>query len=309
MQLDLMQSVADMAANAFVRWLNSPSTSSSSRSSGPDPERLAAEWAEKRRAAEAEEKRRAEEWRAKVQGQIREMQEEYAKEKRKETEERKTRILAGLKGMGGGSAGADVRREKLRRLACASWYSRQAAEAARGTDGLESGKLKRARELSRLAMNPPAGECAGIPEPPLPPDEEAVEVRIGLYETMIEEIDLRLPLVEEARAKLGNAAAKVREKQEKVDGLKGGRPFPAPAGEGVPSGGKEADDPLLKEAMKELEAARTLEAEARGEAIRLDAELDALTQVRDLASATGMTGTPGEPVPPGAAGTQKGTNP
>lgn len=269
MKLEIMQSITDMAANAFIQWLNSPPPSQS----GPTPEQLAAQEA----AREAEHERAAAEWRAKAQQQIRDMESRYEQQKRQEFDEKKKKLLAGIRGL---DAVTPVRQsDSLRQLRCSAYWGGQAAKA------LAAGDEQRALEYSAFSGKPTGESMARcdqeLPEPPMPGG--AYELRMDLYKTMIEEVHQRLPLIEQARTKQRDVAGQVVEKQRQVDEIKSQQAVELPAGE------KQAIDDLLSAAMQELEAATTLKNEADAGVKKLQLEIDALNEVGKMATAPGAS--------------------
>lgn len=263
MKLQIMQSITDMAANAFINWLNGPSPSAPS---APTPQQIAEQKAAQERAAA--------EWRAKVEQQIREMESRYDQQKKQDFADKKKKLLAGIRGLDARSPGRDS--TAFRQLRCSAYWGGQAAKA------LAAGNEKTAEEY-RVFAEKPTGESMArcdseFPEPPMPGG--AGEVRADLYQTMIEEVHKRLPMIEEARTKQRDAGEQVAEKQRKVDELKS-------QAVALPPGGTESSDDLLAAAMKELETATTLKNEADAGVKKLELEIDALNEVGKMAAAPG----------------------
>lgn len=264
MKLEIMQSITDMAAKAFINWINSPP---SSASSGPTPEQIAAQ-------KEAQE-RAAAQWRAKVEQQLREMEKQYEQQKRQEFDDRKKRLLAGIRGLDAVTPGS--RSASLRQLRCSAYWAGESARA------LAAGDEQRAMEYQAFAEKPTGESMAGcdrnFPEPPMP--EGAGEIRMDLYQTMIEEVHLRLPQIKEAKTRQRDAAEKVAEKRKTVDELKNRQAAPL-----APEEKQETDD-LLAAALKELETATALKNEADAGVRKLQLEIDALNEVGRMALAPG----------------------
>lgn len=260
MKMQMLQGVMDDFANSFIRWLNSPPPSPK----GPTPEEIA-----------AEQERAKAEWRAKVQQQINEMETEYQKLQQEKVDERKTSILAGLKGMD--TTSAERQKTSLQQLSCIAYFGMEAAKALSKGDEYNANKYTQFSEKpdGAAAMS----ECAmALPQPPEPPS--ANDFRRDLYETLITEINLRLPLIEQSQVKQRGAARQVAEKQQQVDDLKVKQAAAASAGE------KQAADELLAAALKELEAANVLKNEADAVLGKLKMEVDALEEVRQMAAST-----------------------
>ncbi|ABB32873.1 hypothetical protein GeomeDRAFT_0425 [Geobacter metallireducens RCH3] len=261
MKLQIMQSITDMAANAFINWLNGPSPS---QQSGPTPQQIAEQKAAQERAAA--------EWRAKVEQQIREMESQYEQQKKQEFTDKKKKLLAGIRGLDASSPGRDS--HAFRQLRCSAYWGGQVARA------LAAGDEKRAEEYRKFSEKPTGESMARcdkeFPEPPMP--DGAVEVRMGLYQTMIEEVHLRLPMIEQAKEKQRNATEQVAEKQKKVEELKSQATT-------LPPAEKEVADDLLAQALKELDTATTLKNEADAGVKKLELEIDALNEVGKLATA------------------------
>ncbi len=264
MKLQIMQSITDMAANAFINWLNGPSPSAPS---GPTPEQIAAQKAEQERAAA--------EWRAKVQQQIKDMESQYEQQKRQEFDDKKKKLLAGIRGLG--AVTPDSRSDSLRQLRCSAYWAGESAKA------LAAGNEQRAMEYRRFSEKPTGESMVGcdknFPEPPMPGGAD--EIRMDLYQTMIEEVHLRLPMIEQARTKQRDAVEQVAEKQKTVDELKNRQAAVLP-----PEQKQETDD-LLAAAMKELETATVLKNEADAGVKKLQLEIDALNEVGKMAVAPG----------------------
>lgn len=264
MKLEIMQSITDMAANAFINWLNAPTPSAPS---GPTPEQIAAQRAEQERAAA--------EWRAKVQQQIRDMESQYEQQKRQEFDDKKKKLLAGIRGLG--AVTPDSRSDSLRQLRCSAYWGGEAAKA------LAYGDEKRALEY-RTFSEKPTGESmtrcdTELPEPPMPGGAD--EIRMGLYQTMIEEVHQRLPQIEQAKTRQQDAAGQVAEKQKTVEELKNRQTAVLPPEE------KQETDDLLAAALKELETATALKNEADAGVKKLQLEIDALNEVGKMATAPG----------------------
>ncbi|MBT1075624.1 hypothetical protein [Geobacter grbiciae] len=261
MKLQIMQSITDMAANAFIQWLNGPSPS---QPSGPTPQQIAEQKAAQERAAA--------EWRAKVEQQIREMENQYEQQKKQEFTDKKKKLLAGIRGLDASSPGRDS--TAFRQLRCSAYWGGQVARA------LAAGDEKRAEEYRKFSEKPTGESMARcdteFPEPPMP--DGSVEIRMGLYQTMIEEVHQRLPMIEQAKAKQQDAVAQVAEKQHKVDELKNQAVT-------LPPEKKEEADDLLAAALKELETATTLKNEADAGVKKLELEIDALNEVGKMATA------------------------
>lgn len=260
MKLQMMESVLDGAANAFIRWLNGPPESAKTG------QQIADEQWELDKA----------EWRAKTQQQIKEMENEYQQMQEQQAKASKSKILADLKGMGNNSAERKTTAlQQLQQLSCKANWAMKAAKSSL------AGDEEKAAEYSRFAVKPDAAamaECSkALPEPPMP--SSAGEFRTELYETMIEEINLRLPLIKQAKVKQNGAAGQVAEKQHKVDELKAIQTAAASAGE------KQAADDLLAAAMQELEAANTLKNAADAALQKLKFEVEALNEVGQMAKA------------------------
>lgn len=257
MKLEIMQSVADMAANAFIRWLNEPAPSQRQ----PSPEEQA--------AIRAQHEKELAEWEARVQKKILEMETEYAEQERQAVKVKSSRLLSNLKGLDGNASAP--RSELLDQLRCKAYWGRKAAEEA---------DESQARTFGQLAENPDDNaltECAeALPEPPMPAAPNAFS--IDLYQTIVEEINQRLPLIEQAREQQRNAQSQWVEKQQQVDTLKARQEqAPSPAE-------KQATDDLLAAALQELDAATMLKKEADAGVMKLQLEIDAFKNVEKLAA-------------------------
>ncbi len=258
MKLDMLQGVMDGFANSFIQWINSPVQS------GPTPEEIA-----------AAQKRAMEEWQAKVQKEIGAMESQYKEIERQKTSESKNRLLAGMKGMD--KANPDRQSAAMQQLqiaSCKAYWEKKAVEAVAVNDE------KNADLYSQYARNPGAAamaECARVmPQPPEPPTPD--EFRVELFETVIEELNQRFPMLEQAKQKQQESAGHVAEIQKKVDELKAKNMHAA-----TPEEKKESYD-LMIAALKELEDATAQKKEADAGIIKLEMEISALNEVGMMAN-------------------------
>ncbi|RJQ83268.1 MAG: hypothetical protein C4519_06825 [Desulfobacteraceae bacterium] len=257
MKLEIMQSVADMAANAFLRWLNDPGPAQRA----PTPEELA--------AARAKQEREKAEWQARIQKQISEMETRYAEQERQNVKAKSAKLMSRLKGIG--SSSAEPQSDLLEQLRCKAYWGHKAATEP---------DVTLAYNYSRFAEEPDAealAECGrALPEPPMPSAAEAF--KIDLYQTIVQEINQRLPLIEKAKEKQRDAVTQLAGKQQQVKELKTRQ-------EQVPSAAeKQAADDLLAAALQELDAATALKNEADAGVMQLQLEIDAFQQVEKIAA-------------------------
>ena len=257
MKLEIMQSVADMAANAFIRWINDPGPTQRA----PSPEELA--------ATRAKQAREAAEWQAKVQRQINEMEARYAEQERQAVKAKSAKLMSRLKGVE--SSGAEPQSDLIKQLRCKAYWGEKAAREP---------NEELAVRYSRFAAEPDAGalaECdVALPEPPMPSAAETF--RVDLYQTIVQEINQRLPLIEKAKEKQREAVTQLAEKQQQADALKTRQEQAATDAE------KQAADDLLAAALQELDGATTLKNEADAGVMKLQLEVDAFQQVEKLAA-------------------------
>ncbi|OPY78791.1 MAG: hypothetical protein A4E64_00630 [Syntrophorhabdus sp. PtaU1.Bin058] len=263
MKLQMLQGVMDSFANAFVKWINSPSTPSS----GPSPQQIAAEKEQQERAYA--------EWQARVQKQIGEMETQYARMEQQEIGKSKARLLAGMKGMGQTpSDRPSTAMQQLQIASCKAYWEKKAVEATMAGDE-NNGVL-----YGRYAKDPDAAamtECArAMPQPPMPSLSD--EFRVGLFETVIEELNERFPMLEQAKKRQQETEGFVAERQEKVDELKETNDRAA-----TPQEKKESYD-LLLAAMKELEDATSQKKEADAGVVKIELEINALNEVGKMAT-------------------------
>jgi len=259
MKLQMLQGVMDGFANAFTQWLNSPAKS------GPTPEEIAA----------AQERAKAE-WQAKVQKEIDIMESQYKEMERQKTNESKNRLLAGMKGTGKTSSGhSSQAMEQLQIVQCKSYWEKRAVEASlKGDDKSASIFYRYAEKPDTFAI----AECAkAMPQPPEPPTPN--EFRAELFETVIDELNLRFPMLEQAKQKQEEIAGRFNEIQKKVDELKTKNMQAA-----TPEEKKESYD-LMIAALKELEDATAQKKEADAGVIKLEMEISALNEVGKMAYA------------------------
>jgi hypothetical protein len=254
MKLEIMQSVADMAANAFLRWLNDP---------GPTQR---APTAEKLAAARAMQEREKAEWQARVQKQINEMEDRYAEQERQNVKTKSAKLMSRLKGVDTAGPQSDL----IKQLRCKAYWG---DKAAREPD------VNLASNYSRFAEEPDAealAECAQvIKDPPMP--SAAGAFRVDLYQTIVQEINQRLPLIEKAKEKQRSTVTQLAGKQQQVAELKTRQEQAPTAAE------KQAADDLLAAALQELDAATALKNEADAGVMQLQFEIDAFQQVEKLA--------------------------
>jgi len=258
MKLQIMQSVMDSAANAFIRWVNEPAPTQRA----PTPQEIAAQKEQQEQAAA--------EWRAKVQQQIKSMESQYQQQQRQKVDASKSRLLAGLKGLGGDTA--DHQSSALQQLRCKAYLGMEAAKAS----------LEEATQFSSFSDNLDAAALAkcdqALPQPPMP--SAADDFRVELYQAMVDEINQRLPLIEQAKEKQHSAENQLASKQQQVEELKSRQ-----VGVVSPADQQETDD-LLAAALQELDAATTLKNEADAGVMKLKLEVDALKEVEAIAANT-----------------------
>jgi len=255
MKLQMLQGAMDDFANSFIRWINAPPR-------GPTPAEIAA--AREKQEREWEETKAK--WRVKVQQQVDQMSDQYEQMERQKAASMKKNLLAGMKGVGAGPSA-------LGQARCSAFWSRKAQEAT------DEAAAKRFADFAVKPDDASMAECEKeLGGPPVPSPGQ--EFRSELQEMMIEQINLRLPRIEEATARQREAGDRLAEKKQKVDELKNRQAASAPAGE------KQADDGLLAAAMKELEDATALKNEADAGLAKLQMEVNALNEL------AGVTNTP-----------------
>ncbi len=262
MKLQMLQGVMDSFANSFIQWINSPSTPGKS---GPAPEEIAA----------AQERAKAE-WQAKVQKEIDTMESQHKEMERQKTNESKNRLLAGMKGMGKASSGQPSQAmEQLQIVQCKSYWEEKAVDASlKGDDKNATIYYRYAEKPDAFAMT----ECARVmPQPPMPSSSD--EFRAELFETVIDELNLRFPMLEQAKQNQEEITGRFNEIQKKVDELKTKNMQAA-----TPEEKKESYD-LMIAALKELEDANAQKKEADAGVIKLEMEISALNEVGKMASA------------------------
>lgn len=247
MKLQMLQGAMDDFANSFIRWINAPPK-------GPTPAEIAA--AREKQEREWEETKAK--WVAKVKQQVDEMSDQYEQMERQKAASIKKNLLSGMKGVGTGSSA-------LGQARCSAFWSKKAQEAT------AEAAAKRFADFAERPSTASMAECEkALGEPPVPSPGQ--EFRSELQEMMIEQINLRLPQIEEATARQREAGDKLAEKKQKVDELKTRQAASA-------GGEKQADDDLLAEAMKELEAATALKNEADAGLAKLQMEVNALNEL------------------------------
>ena len=248
MKLQMLQGAMDDFANSFIRWINAPPK-------GPTPEEIAA--AREKQEREWEETKAK--WRVKVQQQVDEMSDQYEQMERQKATSMKKNLLAGMKGVGAGPSA-------LGQARCSAFWSRKAQEAT------DEAAAKRFADFAVKPDDASLAECekelGGSPVP-----SPGQEFRSELQEMMIEQINLRLPRIEEATTRQREANELLAEKRQKVDELKTRQ---APS---APSGKQQAEDDLLAEAMKELELATAMKNDADAGLARLQMEVNALNEL------------------------------
>jgi hypothetical protein len=225
--------------------------------------RLQADW----NAARAMQERQKAEWQARVQKQISEMEDRYAEQERQNVKARSAKLMSRLKGVDAAGPQSDL----IEQLRCKAYWGNKAAREP--DENLAS-------KYSRFAEEPDAealAECAQvIKEPPMP--SAAGAFRVDLYQTIVQEINQRLPLIEKAKEKQRGAVAQLAGKQQQVAELKTRQEqAPTPAE-------KQAADDLLAAALQELDAATSLKNEADAGVMQLQLEIDAFQQVEKLAA-------------------------
>lgn len=261
MKLQMLQGVMDDFANAFIRSMNAPSTP---QQRGPTPEQIA----KQQEQAKAEWRAKEAEWRAKVQKQINDMESQYEQMERQKADVIRNKLLAGMRGVESGNAAGHS--YALMQLRCSVFWSVKAAKASSDADVNKYSRF--AEKPDNVSMSACANE---LPEPPMPSSGD--EFRMDMYETIIHEVNLRIPMIEQAKTKQREAGDRVAEKRQKVDDLKSRQGIAVSAEE------KQATDDLVAEAMRELEVANSLKNEADAGLGRLKLEVDALSEVGNMA--------------------------
>jgi len=99
---------------------------------------------------------------------------------------------------------------------------------------------------------------------------------------VLNEINMRLPLIHQAREERQKAHAKVEELEAKVEEL---RTTPAESEPKSEPTKDTAEEDLLAQALQELEQAKELERKADEDLMRLNRELEALEEVKTAANA------------------------
>lgn len=261
MKLDILQSAMDGFANSFIQWINSPSTPDKP---SPTPEEIA-----------AANKRSMEEWQTKVKKEIDTMESQYKEMERQKTNESKNRLLAGMKGTDKSSLGQNSPAMKqLQIVSCKAYWEKKAIEATAANDEKSADLYSQySKNLDSAAM----AECArAMPKPPEPSITD--EFRMELFETVIEELNQRFPMLEQAKLKKEETTTRFDEIQKKVDELKSINMQAT-----TPEEKKESYD-LMTAALKELEDATAQKKEADAGVIKLEMEINALHEVGRMAN-------------------------
>lgn len=245
----------DDFANSFIRWVNAPSTPAQQ---GPTAEQIA-----------AEQERVKAEWLARVQQQMSKVETEYEQMERQKAASTKRKIMDGLKW--GDSAGSGGQPSALQQMRCTAFWNEKAVKAKDHETAMRYSRF--AEKPDKISM----AECAKeLPEPPMPSSGD--DFRADLLVTVTEEINLRLPMIEEAKAKQRDADVRVTEIKKRVEELKASHAEAASPQE------KAAAYDLLEQIMKEEAIANGLKKEADSGLAMLKLEVDALNEVRNMAA-------------------------
>jgi len=252
--------------NGFMQGLQQPA-----RPQGPSP-------AETAREHEIQARLKAE-WQTKIRAQIEEMQRSYSEQRRREFTRRKSSLLADLMGPEGLSPPGAPASSKALQQGCMIELQLKAAQAlARGEDELFSRYRKLYDQVEAGDLSACDQVRAKLPTPVPSPAEDPYgdEFRTNLAQTVLSEINMRLPLIHEARQEKAKAHALVKKRQAWVDEVR-----KQASGPEKPGGTK--GDPLLEQALKELEEAKKLERKADADLERLNREIEALKEVKTAA--------------------------
>lgn len=252
MKLQMLQGAMDDFANSFIRWINAPPR-------GPTEEEIAAARAKQEREWEETKAK----WRVKVKQQIDDMSDQYEQMEREKAVSMKKNLLSGMRGVSGSSALGQAR--------CSAFWSKKAQEAT------DKAAAKKFADFAEKPDSVSMAECEKqLAGPPVPSPGQ--EFRSELQEMMVEQINLRLPKIEEATTRQREANERLAEKKQKVEDLKKRQTATTPAVE------KQADDDLLAEAMKELEVATALKNEADAGLAKLQMEVSALNEMAGVSN-------------------------
>lgn len=223
----------------------------------------------------AEQERKKAAWRAKVQKQLSEMEHSYAAKEQRDFKQKKSSLLAGLMGAQELSLGATDQSQALQQ-ACLINLQLQTAGAMQRGD--EQG-LNHYRDLYEQVEQGDLSVCdqfqSALPEPTPSP---AGDFRAEFYTNLLHEIDIRLPLIKQARQQKDATMALVETKEARVVALKEDEDPAIPAAE------KQEMDSLLQAALKELEEAKELDKKADADLNLLHNEIEALREVGKIAS-------------------------
>lgn len=257
MQLQIMQSVLDSAANAFIRWINEPP----STKRAPTAEELAAE--------KVRQEQEQAMWRAKVEAQIGEMQAQVERDQQQQVATKRSTLLASMKGLSSSSHAPNT--GLLRQLRCKAHWGMMAARAINPDDA------RKYSQWSSVPDDTALSQCdLDVPQPPEPSSTD--NFRTELYQAIVERINERLPLIADAKAKQRAATTLLQDRQNQVYDLKSRQETATTPVE------RQTSDDLLAAAMKELDAANSLKNEADAGVMKLQMEVDALKNAASVAT-------------------------
>jgi len=223
----------------------------------------------------ADEERIKAEWKAKVQKQITEMEQSYTAKTSRDFKQNKSVLLADLIGPDDLSLGATGQSQAFKQT-CLINLQLQTAEAMQHGDEAVVASYRGLYEQVELGDLSVCNRFqSALPEPEPSP---VGGFRAEFYASLQSEIDMRLPLIQQARQQKDEASGLVEVREARVVELK---EHDDPA---MTDAQKQEMDGLLQAALKELDEAKELDQKADADLDLLDREIETLREVGKVVS-------------------------
>jgi len=231
-----------------------------------------------------EEEKRKKEWQQKVNKQIDEMKNEYAKLKEQEFNESKDKLAKDLRdilnrGNKGGTANQEVNHKikAIKDLNCAAYWGLQAAGAALNNNDKDASTYS---DFSNAASS--GNMVSGCPDKnmniPEPSNPQRVDFQMDFYGYLNDEVNKKIETIQNFKTEIKKADEKVAEDTKKVEKIK------ANSNSAKNDKEKKEFDDLLEQANQELAKSIELRDKAKTEFDNQKKEVDALNEIYKIMS-------------------------
>lgn len=231
-----------------------------------------------------EEEKRKKEWQQKVNKQIDEMKNEYAKLKEQEFNKSKDKLAKDLRdilnrGNKGGTANQEVnlKIKAIKDLNCAAYWGLQAAGAGLNNNDKDASTYS---DFSNAASS--GNMVSGCPERnfniPEPSQPQKVDFQVDFYEYLNDEVSKKIETIQNFKTEIEKADKKVVEDEKKVEELK------TKSNSAKDDNEKKEYDDLLEQANQELAKSIELRDKAKTGLDNQKKEVDALNEIYKVMS-------------------------